>query len=420
MPAERSGPSRLRRLAHRTSARVRTRLGARRHGVLFVARRSWRARDRRPARQQRAAVAAPASPCPTVGLAGLDPASASVHEVHPLTRIDVRYPDDLDPWLRGAPGWHEAHGVTPQSVVELRDGCVLGADGWVGPSPDVVCTDLNQGINVGRTAICRAAAAARALGEERLPGTTVSLLVSGATNYYHWMLQALPMLSVLLERIDPTTVDRFLVPGPTPPFVTETLARAGLPGDRLRPVAAPTPVLRCDRLITASTLLHHLPSPPWATAFVRGLFADEIAAGGEAGDRLHVGRGPGVRRRVLLNEPALVAALRSAGFQDVVMDGRTVAEQAECFAAARVVVAVHGAALTNLVFCRPGTRVVELLPANAAVSLYSLLSIQLGLDHRVVVGTEARPPRRFRTFMADADLRVDVDRVVREATGVAA
>ncbi len=407
MPAAaRSGPSRLRRVAHRVVAPLRDR----RHGVVFVARRSWRARRRR--------AAAPSDvPCPTVTIDELDPATAVVHEVHPLERIDVTFPADLDPWLRGAPGWHTAHGVVPQSVVEFRDGCVLGGDGWIGPTPDLVCTDFNRGINLGKAAPCRAAAAARAVGEEHLPGTSAALLVSGAANYFHWLLQALPMLSVLLERTGPDDVDRFLVPGPERPFVAETLDRAGIPADRRHPVVAPAPVLRCDRLVAATTLLNHLPPPPWATGFVRGLFADELAAAPAAGegDLLYVRRGPGTRRRVLLDEDALVAALTAVGFRAVEMDGRSVAEQAAIFASARCVVAVHGAALANLVFCRPGTRVVELLPANAAVVLYSLLSSQLGLDHRAVVGTEARPPRRYRSFMADADLRVDVPRVVRAA-----
>lgn len=355
-------------------------------------------------------------------LADLDPATATVHEVHPRERVEVRFPDDLDPWLRGAPGWHTVHGVEPQAVVTLADGCVLGAEGWVGPAPDVVCVDLNRGIGVPDAAAGRAAAAARSVGEERLPGTTANLVVNGAGNYYHWMLQALPMLSVLRDGTDLAAVDRFLVP-PLRPFVTETLERAGVPLDRCVPVAAPAPVYRCERLVAATTLLHHLPPPPWATGFVRDLFASELATAAanadasDGGAMLYVRRGTDARRRVLLNEDALVAELRTVGVRDVAMDGLGVAEQAALFASARVVVAVHGAALANLVFCRPGTRVVELLPANASVVVYSLLSHQLGLDHRAVVGTEARPPRRFRSFVADADLRVDVARVVREVTG---
>ena len=40
----------------------------------------------------------------------------------------------------------------------------------------------------------------------------------------------------------------------------------------------------------------------------------------------------------------------------------SVAEQVELFVYADVVVAPHGAGLTNLLFCREGTRIVEIFP----------------------------------------------------------
>ena len=48
------------------------------------------------------------------------------------------------------------------------------------------------------------------------------------------------------------------------------------------------------------------------------------------------------------------------------MDGMSVSEQAQLFANAEAVVGVHGAALTNLVFAAPGTRVVEIFPPGVA------------------------------------------------------
>ena len=42
----------------------------------------------------------------------------------------------------------------------------------------------------------------------------------------------------------------------------------------------------------------------------------------------------------------------------------SVKDQATAFAHAEMIVAPHGGALTNLIFCRPGTKVVELLSSK--------------------------------------------------------
>ena len=90
------------------------------------------------------------------------------------------------------------------------------------------------------------------------------------------------------------------------------------------------------------------------------------------------------------------------------MDGRSVAEQAELFASAEVVVGTHGAALANLVFCRPGTVVVELMGTNTASTLYTSLSWRRSLRYHMVMGTEPCPPDRWWTWRLDADTVVDV------------
>jgi hypothetical protein len=61
-------------------------------------------------------------------------------------------------------------------------------------------------------------------------------------------------------------------------------------------------------------------------------------------------------------------------------------EQAAAFHGADWVVGIHGAALTNLVFCRPGTKVVELFGWNYVNPCYRDLCSVVGLEHHGVVG----------------------------------
>ena len=70
------------------------------------------------------------------------------------------------------------------------------------------------------------------------------------------------------------------------------------------------------------------------------------------------------RTRSIRNEQQVISALKPFGFEAVAMDGRSAGEQASLFWNAEAIVGMHGAALTNLIFARPGTKVVELFPSD--------------------------------------------------------
>jgi capsular polysaccharide biosynthesis protein len=69
-----------------------------------------------------------------------------------------------------------------------------------------------------------------------------------------------------------------------------------------------------------------------------------------------------------------------------------------------VVVGVHGAGLTNLVACREGTTVLELLPGDGPFNHYFLMASVLGLHHGHLIGQRPDP--------ASDDFRVDPDQLL--------
>jgi capsular polysaccharide biosynthesis protein len=81
-----------------------------------------------------------------------------------------------------------------------------------------------------------------------------------------------------------------------------------------------------------------------------------------AGDRtrkLYVSRKKADKRRIL-NEEALLEIVTANGFETVFLEDLHIAMQAGLFNKACCIVAPHGAGLTNLLFCEPGTRVMEI------------------------------------------------------------
>jgi capsular polysaccharide biosynthesis protein len=72
------------------------------------------------------------------------------------------------------------------------------------------------------------------------------------------------------------------------------------------------------------------------------------------------------------------------------MDGMTVAEQQALFGSAQVVVAEHGAALTNIVWCPRGATVVDIHPSVPAMPCFKILAELRGLRYTPVFATGSK------------------------------
>jgi capsular polysaccharide biosynthesis protein len=78
--------------------------------------------------------------------------------------------------------------------------------------------------------------------------------------------------------------------------------------------------------------------------------------------------------------------LQYRGFVVVEPSEMSVEQQAECFRSADVIVAPHGAALTNLAFARRGTKIIEIFDPRFVNGCYALLSYVRDLDYHFVFG----------------------------------
>jgi hypothetical protein len=260
-------------------------------------------------------------------------------------------------------------------VLALDDARVWGPDFTVIANPDTVLADLTNALGVApeQLPVLRRPYLGR---PEFVPGTTATIGARYASSYFHWMFDLLPRLDVLVR--SGVGFDRLLVPDALA-FQRETLEAAGFPAAR-RLSAAPDAYLHLERLVLPSMPGTPGQAPPAACAYLRRLFASDI---GERQQfrRLYVSRND-TNRRHLTNEAEVVAALQPYGFEAVTMSGRSVSAQAALFAEAAVVVAPHGGALTNLVFCQPGTKVVELFPGGYTPVCFWTITEALGLDYR--------------------------------------
>jgi capsular polysaccharide biosynthesis protein len=86
---------------------------------------------------------------------------------------------------------------------------------------------------------------------------------------------------------------------------------------------------------------------------------------GLAEDLLYLSRSD-TSHRALVNEGELGAALAPLGFRTIVPGTMSVGDQIRAFSRARVVVAAHGAGLTNMIFAARDALIIEITSTNIA------------------------------------------------------
>lgn len=102
--------------------------------------------------------------------------------------------------------------------------------------------------------------------------------------------------------------------------------------------------------------------------------------------RFYVSRAKTSMRRIL-NEAELDPILERNGFTKVTLEDLSMAHQVELFRRAEVIVSPHGAGLTTIMFCRPGTRILEIFPREGLhSSAFMRLATLCGLPYGYVCG----------------------------------
>jgi Glycosyltransferase 61 len=114
-------------------------------------------------------------------------------------------------------------------------------------------------------------------------------------------------------------------------------------------------------------------------------------------------------RRQVENEAEVRKALQKLGFQIIEDIPRTVDEQISLFQSAAIVVAPHGAGLTNLLWCQPGTRVIELFHSNYTPLYYSYICHILGFDYTYLASPETEDKWIAHADKMSHNIIVDVD-----------
>ncbi len=205
---------------------------------------------------------------------------------------------------------------------------------------------------------------------KKYKGKVFSMLSGGGaiTYYYHWLYDAMTKLFHLKESGLLDQIDFFLVPNYVYKYQKEYLDYFGITQERIIN-AEEVRHIQSDYLFVSSYVIIEDHHPKWACDFLYKSFITPDQR--QTRDKLiYIARGDAAVNRKVINEEELIKALKNYGFEIHYLSGLSVVEQAKLFNSAKIVVGAHGAGLSNLVFCEPGTKVLEFYPDNYCRHLF--------------------------------------------------
>lgn len=259
---------------------------------------------------------------------------------------------------------------------------------WGGVSVGDKCLDVDYGSR---------AAMAGWLGPVSEVDTAAAIWSHPWMGYYHWIIDAAPKIALLQEKFERDLSGwKLCYPRQYTNFEKETLTLLGVPDSTL----IDTRGLRAVKAnkVAISVLPGWFEIQPAAELLRKRLIE---YAGNGCGERIYISR---KSRRKCMNETEIFALLAKKGFTFVEDKPRTLAEQIGIFRNAEVIVAPHGAALTNLLWCEEGTKVIELFGETYQPPYYRNLSAFRSLDY-IKIGAETNGEGHWSEV--NADMTVD-------------
>jgi hypothetical protein len=227
---------------------------------------------------------------------------------------------------------------------------------------------------------------------------TVILLGCGSRsrNYWHWHIEMLPV--AMLLRNSAALQNCRIAVLKLAPWQLRSLQLLGFAPSQI--IELDNKAIKFRRVVLCSLMYDPAGAPDPLALEAFAAIAQSVLSLAAPADRppsplIYVSRRDSAQRQ-LLQEDELAARLEAAGFSIVRTSELSYDEQIVRFASAAIVVAPHGAGLTNLGFARPGTCVVEVFPFGLFNSPhYYLLSGAMG--------------HRYEPYFSTVRSRIDVD-----------
>jgi capsular polysaccharide biosynthesis protein len=230
-------------------------------------------------------------------------------------------------------------------------------------------------------------------------------------NYFHWTFDVLPKLFTLGQSDDCKNI---LLPEQLLKFayVTETLGTLGYK----------ITALKSNTTYVAKEIVSHQNVPYFskeALSQIRETVFKSLPTSDKqhSNQNIYVSRNKATRRKIM-NEKELLLMLSDYHFKTVYLEDMTWQEQVLLFRNSNLVVSMHGAGLSNVLYGEKMKGVIELRPSSSQNGLFRLLAEECSIPYRQVTLFDPNKNIHDQNFMLDDEALKMVKTCIIELTKV--
>ena len=189
-------------------------------------------------------------------------------------------------------------------------------------------------------------------------------------NYFHWMFDILPRLIILEKVYQLSEIDYFYCPQ-IKPWQLQTLSIFKIKEDKIinsnyyrhiladKVLAVSHPWYQKGRILNEAKNL-----PSWIIDEISSRF-DVYAKKFKCNDKFFIDRRESKYNHCqIINDEDVKTYLKKRGFAVYRVGELNFFEQVNLFQNAKMIIGAHGAAFANLIFCKPNTKVLDIIPEN--------------------------------------------------------
>lgn len=213
-------------------------------------------------------------------------------------------------------------------------------------------------------------------------GAVISLICGGAAknNYFHWMFDVLPKIYIFekLKLLKKKNI-KLLLPALKFNFQLDSLSELNLPkehfldGEKFKHFT-------CNKLYVSDHpyVFNNNPTnsilniPEWIIKWLRRKFIK--IKNKKNYEKIYIDRQDATlsKKRYIINNQEIVNFLTSKNFKCLTLSNISFKEQVKIFQSAKIVVGLHGAGFANIVFCKKGTKIIELQSSTSGNVIQNL------------------------------------------------
>jgi capsular polysaccharide biosynthesis protein len=326
----------------------------------------------------------------------------SLNEYQPIQRTTPQTTDNSLYWK-----FKNLLNDTPQKifVIETKGWRVWGNQGAVITDTGYLLKDVSREFEKPDHSIFKQF---KLIHPSLLKGTSAVITASGADMYYHWMFDILPRIKLLIDCGEFENINNYILDYRDISFQKEALDLLKIDLSKIsRSNDHFNYHILAERLLVPS-----LPSKldvvsADACRFLVDTFLNKASLS-KSGNKIYLKR---TGKRKVINSIEIENYLESLGFESVQCEDYTIAEQASIFHHADIIIGPHGAAFTNIVFCKSGTKVIEFFSPRWINPCYWTISNEVSLKYYYLIGEGPPPGELSDANGTNADIQLDLTKL---------